>query len=344
MHPTNTSPSPSPSTSTSTSVHWCRFYDVAPGECIDEDAGPVPDGTLQRWGAAAAQVDRSLRGFWHPSGARQTLWDVQFFLQIRPFLSYVQEPVLRAVCSQVLNYFDVAVAPKLPAARHQMVHGDLNLGNILWEHKGSKEVSGIIDYGDMSFTSLVVSLAAVLSSAGTAHVKQGGHAELMRMGRLILDGYQSIVTLESEELALLADLWMCRACTEVVLTSWRIATGLVRCSVFGFRLSTAMLRARMCLHSYWRHSIALAMNSVANPDFHHTGTTRTQRRRHSIALTMHSVANPEFHHNEGTTRTQRRRHSIVCCSADRTAPAWPCSPPSLVNPAGRYVAGQRDQH
>jgi hypothetical protein len=78
MYPTNPSPSPSTntnpntSTSTSTSLHWCRFYDVAPGECIDEDEDLfLSDGTLQRWGAAAAQVDHSLRGFWHPSGARK---------------------------------------------------------------------------------------------------------------------------------------------------------------------------------------------------------------------------------------------------------------------------------
>jgi 4-aminobutyrate aminotransferase-like enzyme len=35
-----------------------------------------------------------------------------------------------------------------------------------------------------------------------------------------------VSVLEPTELAVLADLWMCRACTEVVLTSWRVGTGL----------------------------------------------------------------------------------------------------------------------
>ena len=176
-----------------TTFHWCRCYTVADGICMDDNSGLLPDGTLNRWGAAAAQVDRSLRRFWHPAAHRKTLWDVQHFSSLKPLLIHVEEPVLRAVCSQVINYFDSHVAPKLPLVRHQIVHGDLNLGNILWEAPGSTTVTGIIDFGDACFSSLVVSLGAALASGGAVHLAYGGPAELLRMGRLMLDGYQSVV-------------------------------------------------------------------------------------------------------------------------------------------------------
>jgi len=71
-----------------------------------------------------------------------------------------------------------------------------------------------------------------LCALGIAHVADGGGAggaggaELMRMGRVLLDGYQSIVPLEEQELAVLADLWMVRICIEIVCSAWRVGTGL----------------------------------------------------------------------------------------------------------------------
>ena len=165
---------------------------------------------------------------------------------------------LRARCDAILDHFDRCVAPKLPLLRHQAIHGDFNMGNVLWDDDresfvGGHVLSGVVDFGDMAFSTLVADIAANLCSIGLAFItKEDAATEvaplyqmhekscasstepkataasngLLRAARLFLDGYQSEVVLEPAELEVLGDLWLTRVCCEVVITAWRVATGL----------------------------------------------------------------------------------------------------------------------
>lgn len=163
---------------------------------------------------------------------------------------------LRPRCGAILDYFDRCIAPKLPLLRHQAIHGDFNMGNVLWadDHEslmGGHALSGVIDFGDMAFSTLAADVAANLCSIGLAFIKMEDSAAvtapwsmhenevasslpkvnaisngLLRAARIFLDGYQSEVVLERAELEVLGDLWLTRVCCEVVLTAWRVATGL----------------------------------------------------------------------------------------------------------------------
>jgi len=145
---------------------------------------------------------------------------VQHANLLRPLLKHVRDPLVQSLCLEALDVFETRVLPRLPHMRHQVVHGDLNLGNVLLQ---DGRVSGILDFGDMTYTALVCDIGVMIANLANAHVK-GGVEEMMRMARVLLDGYTQIVALEVEELDLLGDIWLTRCATELVLSNWRVDT------------------------------------------------------------------------------------------------------------------------
>jgi 4-aminobutyrate aminotransferase-like enzyme len=107
-----------------------------------------------------------------------------------------------------------------PRLRAQVVHTDLSVDNTLTDDGGF--ITGIIDFGDMSFTALVGELASVLDSLGVG--RQG--PELLRLARLVLDGYQRRILLEDQELSVLGVLWAARSALTIAISSWRVSRGL----------------------------------------------------------------------------------------------------------------------
>ena len=142
-------------------THWVRCYSLLPGTHHHSDSGPLPDQTLLEWGSASARLARALRSFQHPAATRHLPWDVQHAGLLRPLLNHVQDPTAQELCKQALQIFDVRVRPTLPHLRHQIVHGDLNLGNVLLQDGA---VSGIIDFGDMTYTALVCDIGSCSKS------------------------------------------------------------------------------------------------------------------------------------------------------------------------------------
>ena len=120
----------------------------------------------------------------------------------------------------VLDRFDAAVAPRWGLLRTQVVHSDLTADNVLADEDGL--ITGIVDFGDMTYTALAADIASVLDSLG------GGRdqAEMFRVARLVIDGYQRLLPLEPIELELLGELWAARAAVTVAIGSWRAASGL----------------------------------------------------------------------------------------------------------------------
>lgn len=200
-------------------AQWVRMYDVLPGRAR-LDPLTLDDAALRAWGETTARLGRALRGFIHPAAIRHLPWDVQHAATCRPMLPAVTDPDARAAVTTVLDRYDEVVAPRWPVLRAQVVHGDLTVDNVLADDAGV--ISGIIDFGDMSHTALVVDIASVLDSLGTDRAG----AELFRTARLVLDGYQRITPLETDELTLMAELWATRAAVGVAIASWRAAEGL----------------------------------------------------------------------------------------------------------------------
>jgi 4-aminobutyrate aminotransferase-like enzyme len=117
----------------------------------------------------------------------------------------------------VLDRYDANVAPRWSRLRAHVVHGDLNLDNVLFDDTG--RISGIVDFGDVGHTAQVGDFAI-----GLASLMRGRPLDdVLRVGRLAADGYQSRIPLEGEELDVLGDLVATRLAAIVVISAWRVA-------------------------------------------------------------------------------------------------------------------------
>ena len=80
-------------------------------------------------------------------------------------------------------------------------------------------ITGIIDFGDASWTALVVDLASVIESM----VEGRDGADVFRAARLLIDGYEKVTPLEPGERAIVGELLAARMCAAVVVPASRAA-------------------------------------------------------------------------------------------------------------------------
>ncbi|MDR2987619.1 MAG: aminotransferase class III-fold pyridoxal phosphate-dependent enzyme, partial [Nocardiopsaceae bacterium] len=111
-------------------------------------------------------------------------------------------------------------------------------------------------------TALIADIASVLDSLC------GGRdqAEMFRVARLVLDGYERVLPLEPIELELLGELWAARAGVTVAIGSWRSATGLED-SAFAERLfGNALAMIDNLLSAGWT-TVARHLGAGASTNF-----------------------------------------------------------------------------
>jgi 4-aminobutyrate aminotransferase-like enzyme len=103
--------------------------------------------------------------------------------------------------------------------RHQVIHTDHCASNTLVDDDGS--VTGIIDFGDASWSALVVDLAAVLETVVDG--REEDVDEFFRVARLALDGYEKVTPLEPDERRIVGELVAARMCAGIVVPASRAA-------------------------------------------------------------------------------------------------------------------------
>jgi 4-aminobutyrate aminotransferase-like enzyme/Ser/Thr protein kinase RdoA (MazF antagonist) len=197
-------------------THYVRMYDRLPGGAW-VDGISLSEEQIRDWGTMAARVGRALRGFFHPSAARVMLWDVQHALRLRPLLGAVRDEEVRQAVKAALDRFELVVTPIWPSLRAQIVHTDLDSANVLVDDAG--RVTGIIDFGDASWSALAVDPAAVLATM----VERRDGDEFFRAARVMIDGYEKVTPLEHAEKQILGELLAARMCASIVVPASRAA-------------------------------------------------------------------------------------------------------------------------
>jgi 4-aminobutyrate aminotransferase-like enzyme/Ser/Thr protein kinase RdoA (MazF antagonist) len=195
-------------------MHFVRLFERLDGG----DGGPeLSDAAVRDYGAMHARLNLALRSFFHPSAGRELLWDLAHAAKLRALTDRVEDRGRRRLVESVLDRYDANVAPRWPRLRAHVVHGDLNLDNVLFDDTG--RISGIVDFGDVGHTAQVGDFAI-----GLASLMRGRPLDdVLRVGRLATDGYQSRIPLEAEELDVLGDLVATRLAAIVVISAWRVA-------------------------------------------------------------------------------------------------------------------------
>lgn len=169
-------------------------------------------------GRTLARLSHALHGFEHPRSQRLLAWDIRNFPQLAPLLDYVENAELRVLIAMQLDIYASRIEPLLPSVRQQVVHNDLNRFNILTTTRRGKELSGIIDFGDVVHTALPFDVAIAASGfLSTAATDPWAEA------RDMIRGYLNVRTLnEAErEVALLAA--PVRIAIRTLLTSYQSA-------------------------------------------------------------------------------------------------------------------------
>jgi 4-aminobutyrate aminotransferase-like enzyme/Ser/Thr protein kinase RdoA (MazF antagonist) len=195
--------------------HFVRMFERMPGRA-SLVGSELSDDALVAFGAVVARVGRALRGFFHPAAGRALLWDVQHAASLRPLVDEIPDAGGRALAARALDRYEAAVAPAWPRLRAQVIHGDLSLDNVLVDERG--RVTGVVDFGDVTWSALAVDVAVALASA----TRGRGGDDLFRAARLVLDGVDSVTPLEREERALMPALLGARLATIVTISAWRV--------------------------------------------------------------------------------------------------------------------------
>jgi 4-aminobutyrate aminotransferase-like enzyme/Ser/Thr protein kinase RdoA (MazF antagonist) len=158
----------------------------------------------------------ALRGFFHPAANYELLWDLKHTAKLRQYLVHIADPSQQELVRYFLDRFDQNVFPMIPKLRAQIVHNDLTPDNILVAEDDPGQIVGIIDFGDMVHTLLVVDLATTIASM------LRGKTDLVEAAAEVIAGYHEIIPLEDGELRILYDLIAARLTMYNVIALWRV--------------------------------------------------------------------------------------------------------------------------
>jgi 4-aminobutyrate aminotransferase-like enzyme/Ser/Thr protein kinase RdoA (MazF antagonist) len=194
------------------STHLVRLLPLLPGrtaEPADLDAAAV-----MHIGEVVGRIGRALRGFFHTAAGRTIWWDQQHLPELARRVTVDEDPHRLELLRTVLARFEANVVPALPGLRSQLIHNDITLDNLLLDDE--HRVTGIIDFGDMAHTALVLDIPATLQSLVR------GRTDVFEVAEALLAGYASVQALEEAEATLLGDLLAGRMAQTILISAWRM--------------------------------------------------------------------------------------------------------------------------
>ena len=174
------------------------------------DAGAPDPARMAALGRAVAAVDAALADFEHPAMRRPLRWNLTAAPEAARWAPLV-DPALRPIVVRVLDRFAAAVAPRLGALPHQVVHNDANELNVLVGADGG--IAGLIDFGDLVWAPRVCGLAVAAAYA------MQGEADPVRAVAPLVAGYDQIAPLAPAELDVLFDLMRTRLAQSACLSA-----------------------------------------------------------------------------------------------------------------------------
>jgi Ser/Thr protein kinase RdoA (MazF antagonist) len=163
-------------------------------------------------GMLLGRLDMALAGFRHQAQARRLQWDLSLAADLRPKLMSVDELSIRNLALEALDRFEENVLPGMNTLPRQVIHNDLNPHNLILASAAPFSVAGVIDFGDM----LEAPRANDVAVAASYHFHQSEEAAAS-----LVTGYQAVVGMSEEEMAMVPLLIGARSVLTIAITSWR---------------------------------------------------------------------------------------------------------------------------
>lgn len=195
-------------------AHWVRLLSWVEGSVLyDSKTSPR---LLDEMGQLLARMGLALKDYQHPGSNPPLLWDMKQASGLRGLLPCIEEPALRIMIEAALDRFD-DLLPDLMKMRTQVIYNDLNPDNVLVDPGNPDRISGIIDFGDLVESPLVIDLAVA-----AAYYLDKGDDPLAAAAPLIA-GYHKLRPLLPEEMNILTGLIKTRLITSILIMSWRMS-------------------------------------------------------------------------------------------------------------------------
>lgn len=191
--------------------HMVRALSWLPGVPLAEaEATPA---VLHSLGANLGRLSKALRGFFHPAAWQPDfLWNLDNAATALAWRSEIADPACRAAVDQLARTRFADLPRRLSSLRQAVLYQDANDYNVLVD---AGHVSGLIDFGDVSYGRQVNELAIALAYAAL------DKADPVAVMAAVTRGYVSEFALEPGELDVLFDLVMLRLSQSLCISSHR---------------------------------------------------------------------------------------------------------------------------
>lgn len=193
--------------------HVARLVTFVPGRPIAAEL--LDEKIAFAIGAALAEVHVALAGFGHAGDGQPLLWDLQRALELRPLLQHISDATLRTTIGDCLDEYEAKSLPYLRSSSRQVIHGDLNPGNVLLT-SDKTSIAGVIDFGDMVRAPIIADLAIAASYLRSVDT------DSLALIASMLAGYDKVSQLAPDALAALRCLVRTRLATSITLLHWRM--------------------------------------------------------------------------------------------------------------------------
>lgn len=117
----------------------------------------------------------------------------------KKYIESVSDEKKRYLLKTAFDLFEEHVMPAVRELPHQVIHGDMNEGNVIVEEKnGEHFVTGLIDFGDVGYTCRIFEV-----SIGMAYISMLKPDDCISAAGIILSAYLSVSSLSDLEYNLL---------------------------------------------------------------------------------------------------------------------------------------------
>jgi len=196
--------------------HIVRLVSYLHGQMFGD--APTTPALMCSFGQSLAYLDIALSDFDHEGDQPLLRWDMQRASDLIPLTKHIPDDALRQTARACFDDFQQIAEPRFARSRHQVIHNDMNPGNVLVEENDAESVAGIIDFSDMLRAPLVVELGIAAS-----YLRRDDADALADIASLVA-AYDRVSPLEDVEIELLYDLVRTRLVTTVTMLYWRLAT------------------------------------------------------------------------------------------------------------------------
>ena len=197
------------------SKHFVYLLSYLDGMPIDDTDRTLESEGCKRLGAFMARLDIALRGYFHPAAEQDHPWNIATCGRLRPLARHIDDG--RETVERVLDRMATDVLPKLRRLRHQVVHQDAHTSNVLVNPADPENITGIIDFGDMLYGTLVAEIAVACDGIPF------DAADVVTPVCDIVSGFDSILALEEQEVDLVYDLVCARNALTATVATARLA-------------------------------------------------------------------------------------------------------------------------